>query len=284
MENDGLTFGTDDGEKLNQAGAAAQKDQETITPDDSKTPPVEKAPGANEEPDEAGEGGKGGEITHDPLKDTQRAFHQKAEEAKRLREQNEALLAQLTSMKESVGKTFTKLSDEDLDLLKRDDPDAYLRYREQENAIKKIDSAVEASRQQLAASRTVSAFNSVLRSDLGIEPGTEEYTKFTHSPEFVRLDNWITQNMLPNPDGSYPEDAIRAGIFATMKDTILQKQRLAANTNLLNNIENASKGAGIIDKAKGAAIKAKRKIEDYSQDEIAAMGQDELDQLLEMAE
>lgn len=272
-----LTFGTDDDQKLNDPNAAAT-DATTVKPD-------EKEPG-KAEPPENGEPGdqKGEQITHDPLKDTQRAFHQKAEEAKRLREENERLFQQMNQLKETIGKTFVKMSDEDLDLLKRDDPDAYLKYREQEAALNNVETAFQQSQQQMAATRTVQAINSVVQSELGINPGTEEYEKFIHSPEFLKLDNWITQNMLPNPDGSYPEDAIRAGVFATMKDVILQKQRLKANNDLLNNIDNASKGAGIIDKAKGAAIKAKRKLEDYTQDEIAAMGEDELNQLLQTQE
>ena len=285
-----LTFGTDDDTLLNNDNPAATQQATTGDNPEQKenvqqgTEPTQKVEPHEQKPEE-GEPQPGEEgITHDPLKDTQRAFHQKAEEVKRLREENEQLLNQLLEIKQQMVQSFKKLTPEELESLKYDDPDKYLQYKQSEQQLQTIDNQATQVQQRIAAQKTLENLNTVLQTELGIEPGTDEYNQFIHSPEFQKVDAWITQNVLPNPDMSYTADAIKAAIFATLGDKVLQIQRKKAAENVVQNVQQAQRGATVIDKASGAQVKTKRKLSDYTQEEIAQMGEDELNALLEMEE
>ena len=265
---------TDDSEKDEDGGDEAEEDGQQ-----------------EEDTDKAEEG----EEKRDPLKDTQRAFHEKARALKEAELENQRLKAELDALKTGAnGKKYGDgLTDQELEDLQYEDP---AKWREIMNARDKADAEREAAQQehaqvgeQITAQRQLLHTLNFAQQVLGVDMRSvadpfnpdnvpDQVKEFLQSQEFQRLEQEVVENFKPGADGIYTMDQMLKAHRLINWDKFAAEQRQAGASQSLTAIQKAAQTGSKLDTApKGDGAKSMRSLEKLTQEDIMAMGAGELE-------
>lgn len=280
-----------------QDGSGKDEDVEATTDDSEKDEDggdeAEKEDGQQEEETEKAE--EAGEEKRDPLKDTQRAFHEKARALKEAELENQRLKAELDALKTGAnGKKYGDgLTDQELEDLQYEDP---AKWREIMNARDKADAEREAAQQehaqvgeQITAQRQLLHTLNFAQQVLGVDMSSvadpfnpdnvpDQVKEFLQSQEFQRLEKEVVENFKPGADGIYTMDQMLKAHRLVNWDKFAAEQRQAGASQSLTAIQKAAQTGSKLDTApKGDGAKSMRSLEKLTQEDIMAMGAGELE-------
>ncbi len=238
-------------------------------------------------------------------KEVQGVFTKSQQENIRLKEEKKILEKELKG-KEFEG--FERLSDEDKNEMREDDPDAYVRYLEKE---KRYDTRQEEIQtldfqevQTGMANASYEFFGGLMNLDMNNEATREENQKKVEkqmsdpeSAEFkvaLKMDDHLERNVIPvkdvqfkDPEGNdqvmkqYSKEQLQMAYNHLFQNEIIKEAEQTARESAVESIESAVEGGSKLHKAPPSGkSSAAKKLEDYSQAEIDAMDDKQVDQLL----
>ena len=225
-----------------------------------------------------GEGGEGSpeegkeeaekEVTHDPLKDTQRKLHEVAQENARLK--REILDQKKAHLKETEPAKPQDYTEKQLSDLKVDDPDRYVEImierKEHERRVRDFRARQKSIEdEELAVSREIASQNTLLgilqaaRELTGLEPdfGTglerqpKEILDFVNSNEFKKVDQFLDKEgrHYAEPDGSFSARTIVMAFKDLNTDFLLARARREGGDRTVLNMQAAAKAGSKLSKA-----------------------------------
>ena len=245
----------------------------------------------------------GEKITGDPLKDTKAALTRSQQEIAELKKQLRE--NELKSRERSV-EGFKKLSESELQDLKVDDPDGYIEYvlaeKAHEQNLSDLDSfkkeseeAEKKASEELLSAQQVEATTEMRNnivdfiSDITGKTSEESLELLSNrdSNEYKliqEMDQFVVENLTPQKIVGdmpvYNARQLKMAYNAIKMDDIVSGARKSAREEVVNAIDNASKGGSHFDRLPSDNSGNKGKtIDQYSQDEINAMTYDQLVQL-----
>ena len=178
--------------------------------------------------------------TEKALKDTQKAFHEKSKRVKELEEENrklknEQILKKLNS--------FEKLDEDALERLRDYDPDAYLKYKQDEQAHEDLKAQVKSDEEAFEIeqidAQNAQLYNNVLEfasKTFGIDTSDEKAVgEFLKSDDFQKVDAEVSSTM-QRIDGVYTVDQMEKAWKIVNHDNILAKERQSAREETINTI------------------------------------------------
>lgn len=281
-------------EPADETGETAETSEESIT---------------EEEDDESdsttdGDGEDGSGKSGDPLKDTQKAYHAKAEEAAKLRKENLELKKKLHEA--NAPKKPEEFTAEQLQEMKQYDPEKYAEYLYQkklyeenkdsyEEQSKQLEEQDREITQQLAAQKTTGNIYAFAQEILDLEEGElnpevsvdqqpKEFRELLGSDGMKKTMKIIDSNpeRYYEKDGSISAETIRRIYRDVAFDDLAVKQREKASRNTVNNIEKAASTKTGLDTASGATGDSRhKKLEDMDEGEIQNLGPEALAELLD---
>jgi len=262
------------GGKKKPEGEGSESGQGTTDEEGSEggegTTKTEGEGGEGSPDEEAGEEGKEGEegkakekeVTHDPLKDTQRKLHELAQERAKLKQQildlKKAHLKEIEPVKPQ-DYTEAQLAD-----LKVDDPDRYvdvmMERREHERRVKDFQAKQKSVEDEEAAMAQETTYQNTLAGILqaakeltgldpdfgaGLDGQPKEIQDFINSKEFKKTDQFLTQqgSHYRQPDGSFSARTIVMAFKDINTDYLLAKARQEGGERTVQNMRTAV-GAG----------------------------------------
>lgn len=284
---------SDDGEKEEKSEKDAEATTDDSEKDDDGGEEAEEDGQQEEDTDKAEEG----EEKRDPLKDTQRAFHEKARALKEAELENQRLKAELDALKNgaaSGGKKYADgMTDQELEDLQYEDPN---KWRHVMNDRDKADAEREAATQQHAqAGEEITAKRQLLNTldfaqqVLGVDLSSiadpfnpenipEQVRKYLTSEEFQRLEKEVVDNFRPGNDGIYTSDQLQKAHRLVNWDQFAAEQRQKGAEASLMAIKKAAQTGSKLDNApKNDGAKSMRSIDKLTQHDIEAMGAGELE-------
>ena len=225
------------------------------------------------------------------LKDTQRAFHEKAQEVAKLKRELEAKKLELEKAKLEKDGGFKKLSEDELAELRIDDPDEYIKYRdalkEHEEKVQQLEATAVTSKAEEAGranlTNAISVFAELNGWDLSkvTDPYDQsqyppEVAEFFRSADFQKFDKFVTDTFVPNEEGVYTAETLKNAHFLMNRDTILAERQLDASRKTVDAIKRAANGGSRLDtvpKDKSDTTQGLNKpASEYTQQEIEEMG------------
>lgn len=200
------------------------------------------------------------------------------EERKRRRELEKEAERLRAERRKSEVESFEELTEEELQELKEDDPDAYAEYKIQKAKIEERREQLKADELTFKEKAQVAEFNDFVFEEFRIELGPETGDKLNSvMPQKVisGLDRVLPQ--LFGEDNVYTADQIRVAYNWIMRDEVLQQERLKAREGVSKAIDRAEKGGSRLDQLPRNPDKRgpKKKLEDYTAEEISLMGEEE---------
>ena len=298
QDSPGETSKTDESDKpTTKDEAAGGKDDSTTEGDEPKT--GEAAPEEGTTGDAVGEEEKKG----DPLKDTQAAFHRKATELSNAKRQIAELEKRIRELEEPHKPDGIDLTEEELEELRFDDPDEYIRIKsaksEYDRKKEQYDQTVEDAekremeiRQELAMQKTVDSVVEFFTGFLGIEGGLpgEDYARQPkeiqdayQSEPFQK----VIAEIEANPKRFYEEDGSISAKTLEMVyknvhfDALAGKERINGRREAVKKIGEAASSGSPLDKVPKEEAGSKRgsgkSIDQLSQADIHSMSKEELD-------
>ena len=265
------------------------------TPIEEKTPPEKPTTEKVEPKEELKKEEKppedwNAETGYKRWKNTQSAFTKKAQEVATLRREKLELeqRLKLSEAQKGVG-DFEELDQEEIDALKQEDPDAYIRYRELETQSKVGNQNVQQVQQdtvtQMNNTNTLQAITSLLGEDVEVDYSkpvklqNQKIVDLVRSPEFGKAAEYLDQHMRPDQNGVFTPQQISDAYFLANRDNILAKERTTAAQTLKTQIDNAKITGSALDKV-GKATKpdtGKTKWNNMTETELASLGFDEVE-------
>lgn len=266
--------------------------------DDATTSDDKDAGGDESEEDAEQEAAKpeGEEKKGDPLKDTQRAFHEKARMLKEAELENQRLKAELEAIKSKSGEAKAYedgLTKDELDDLQYEDPE---KWRQVVNAREKADAERDASVQKHAqVGEEITAKRQLLNTldfaaeALGIDLSNvadpfnpesipEPLRKYLTSEEFQRLEKEVVENFRPGADGIFTREQLAKAHRLVNWDQFAAEQRQKGAEASLMAIQRAAQAGSKFDSApKGEGSTARKSVDKLSQEDIMSMGLGELE-------
>jgi len=284
---------------------------EPITDDDGKPikpagdEPItgEKGEGEKKVADEKKEGDE--EIVHDPLKDTQTAYHQEREKNVDLQKRLTGAQKRIIELEQPKKPTYTE---EQLNDMKQFDVDKYSeamqeiadyeREKGDHNVkVKDLDADILETGKAIAQSETVESIvlaandlNEEVKGRVGVgfKEQTQEFQDFVGSPEFQETISVIDGNphRFYEEDGSIAKDTILMVYNYVTKDKSASASRSDGRSQATKTIEQARHTGSNLDKLPKDDQTSQRtkKTEDLTQQEISDMGPKELEDTLKEAE
>lgn len=234
---------------------------------------------------------QGHEITGDPLRDTQAALQR--ERDKRVEMERK--------LEEERFKGFEKLGTDDEDLLKEEDPDGYLVYKERERDYEKhtadlLDDDINEAH-KVNRDSVIDFMAGQLELD-SAKPGDQErIISLLRNPDseesqmMMKLDNFLSDNMKPvktvkvsDKDAIpvYSAEQLATAHKIIYHDKIIADREKVVREATLTKIETAEKGGSHFDrlgKTDDSRPAGGKKIDEYTQDEIYNMTEDQLETL-----
>lgn len=296
---------TDD-ESTIEIGESDEEEPDDAAADDKATT---GEPAAGEPATTGEEGEKAGEApTGDPLKDTQKAFHKKAEENKRLLEENKKLQDRIKQLEEP--EYPDEYTAKDLQELRVDDPDEYDRVLEKraewqekkdeyDQTLSEINQSIDRTATNIAANITIGNVIDAAGKMLGIDvdpnlPFDEqpaEYQALLKSPEFKETMDTIDKNpkRFYEQDGSISAETIlmvhRGLNFDKLVTARESNARVKGSENAIASIKHASDKGSKQDRVSSdhGDTRAK-KFNKLTQEEIHQLSEEQLNAYLEEAE
>ena len=184
-------------------------------------------------------------------------------------------------LEKSKKKEFTYLDEDEEDALMREDPDEYKKYQQDKQAHEK---------EQLEQVQVVqnSIFNNIVglfqkltnnNDDIEVVKKSPEFQAWVKSDEFLKIDQYVTGNMMPRYDGVYTIDQMMDAHKIVNFNSIVSKSKVDGRKEALDDIENANKSGSKLDKiSQDKKGKSSKKLKDLTFEEIDEMGVDELKQ------
>jgi|GEM_PF-1745236 len=274
-------------------------DEESTTKPDGKSPDPE-TPGHEGTID--GEGGEDGQPKGDPLKDTQKAFHEKSKALKQAEEKIRKLTQEIRELKEPQKPKNYNLSEEELERLRVDNPDGYIEAvqakkdydRDKEDYDRQIKDAEEEElklRQDAAAQDTIDSVIDFAVKVVGIEDGKkgkpwddqpEELQEFYKSEKFQELISFVEANpkKFYEDDGSISADTLRMVWRDLHFDDLAKNERVTGRQETVEKIKRAAAGGSPFDRVPqekgGRTAGTGKTLDKLTQAEIHDMSEEEL--------
>ncbi len=224
---------------------------------------------AGEEGEEGEEGkAKEKEVTHDPLKDTQRKLHELAKEKAMLKQQLlEQKKAHLKEIEPTKPQDYTE---KELADLKVDDPDRYVeimierkdherRVKDFQAKQKSIEDEEATMAQETTYQNTLAGILQAAKELTGLDPDfgagldgqPKEIQDFINSKEFKKTDQFLTQqgSHYRQPDGSFSARTIVMAFKDINTDFLLAKARQEGGERTVQNMQTAAKAGSKLSKA-----------------------------------
>lgn len=230
----------------------------------------------------------GNEITGDPLRDTQASLQ---------RERDKRIEAE-RKLKEERFKGFEKLNDEDEDILKDEDPEGFLVYKESEKDYDKHKGELLDDDINTAHSTNRDSVIKFMSGQMELDPDKpgdqEKIISYLRNPEskeskmMLKLDNFLSTNVKPvkvvkvsetDAIPVYTSEQLNLAYKTVYHDEIVTNKEKQVREATITKMEEASKGGSHFDRLGKSEDKAigQKKIDDYTQDELYLMSEDELD-------
>jgi len=275
------------------------EDEEPTTKPDGESPDPE-TPG--HEGTIEGEGGEDGQPKGDPLKDTQKAFHEKSKALKAAEEKIRKLTQELRERKEPQKPENYDLSDEQLETLRVDDPNGYIEAvqdkkdydRAKEDYDRETKEAEEEElklRQDAAEQDTIDSVIDFALNIKGIEGGKkgkpwddqpEELKEFYQSDKFQELISFVEANpkKFYEDDGSITHDTLRMVWRDLHFDDLARSERVSGRQETVDKIKQAAGGGSKFDRVPrekgGRTAGTGKTLDKLTQAEIHDMSEEEL--------
>jgi len=239
QESEEGTTQEEKGEEKKEESTKSQSDsseKEELSSDEG-----EKGEEAPEQPEEKEE------KTGDPLKDTQRAFHQKAQEAAEWRKKYEELEKKLQELEGKKFEDFEELSDEEFEVLKAEDPEAAFAYLQEKTEYERWQQ-MQQQKQEMEEAQAIEqtqmqTWNNIVEfvKELGYDPEKDQqkFQEFLQSEEFKKIDQFVTQNFIPQ-NGVYTKEQIEAAYKALNFENLAAKERVNGRYEAVEDIAKAS--------------------------------------------
>ena len=203
-------------------------------------------------------------------------------------------------------KGFEKLDDNDVELLKEEDPDGYLLYKDRERDYEShksklldddINDAHEANRDSV-----IGFMAKRLELDPNKPSDQERILSLMRNRDsdetkmMIKLDDFLSTNVKPvkmvkvsetDAIPVYSQDQLDAAYKIVYHDEIITSKEKAVREATLNKIKEAGEGGSAFDrlgKNEDAGPSGGKKIDDYSQDEIYNMSEEDADRLLKQVD
>lgn len=220
--------------------------------------------------------------TGDPLKDTKAALtreQQRRAELERKLAEMEERLRQLQKPAE-----FEELTEEELEELKYDDPDAYVQYMLDKERYEQQKQEYEAQTQQVIFQRQANELAEFAQ-DIGVNINDQaKLQEFLNSDDMKTLAQFVTDTMKPDENGIYTKDRLAAAWKALKFDTEVQrraqeeKQKAAQQT--VEQIQRAQKGGSALDRVGRGDTTPPKTFNQMTPEEIDQLSEEEVEQYL----
>lgn len=196
-----------------------------------------------------------------------------------------------SKLQEKLKSDFEELDEEQLDELRKEDPDAYIEYqkaKEKHDAdVKEAEAEYLGEQVKLQADEAVNFIEERfgVRVDMSVPPDqqSEEVQKLmAEDGPLYAIDNYLKDNVVPK-DGVYTSKQMNDAYKVLYHDQIIADARKGIREKTVDDIERASKGGSKLDKAGpgGGTNQGALKIDDLTQEEINNLSEAELDRILE---
>lgn len=269
----------------------APEEPGTTEPEDGK-PPEEGTP---EEEGTTPPEDEGKVKTGDPLKDTQRAFHEERRLRKEAEQREAGLKKELRELKAPKPPKF--LNEEELEELRLNDYEAYVEARERQRVYdeqraewdRKIQEEDAAESQRLegqALKNTFASFVEFAGEVLGVAGDPEkpfgdqpqEIQDFYKSPEFRRILDRTERHphRYYESEGHITLETLRELHTVLNVDTIKQAEREAGRQEAAQRIDAAAKGGSKLDRVPQGQQSGGKPTDKLSQDEILELSEAEI--------
>lgn len=288
-ENTDGDKGKDDPPPAEDASKSGESDK--VSEESENTDGTTAADDKAEGEDQGKEGEEGEEVTlQKRFSDTRSALTKTQQENAELKRRLEDLEREQKLQKlDKPG--FKKLTAEEQEALKYEDPDAYVQYRLDEKEQKdneqerhSLQQQTEQARENYVAQQNVSNLLSVAIEATGVDydPNSDkeppqELVDFLQSDTLKKVDQLVVSDFRPDKDGVFSRDQIKRAYQLVTRDEDIAKAQAKGGINTVESIKKAANGTPALNRApKGAKANTVKKLEDYTQQEIEQMGESEL--------
>ena len=256
-----------------------EEGEETTPPDPLEKREEKKVEDASLPPiDDSEKRPEGDAITHDPLKDTKAALTR--EQQKRADLEKE-LADTKRKLQEQKIQGFQELTKEQLEELKYDDPDAYVEYRLRAADVEKVKQDSQADAVQVRQNDQLSEIVRFAQAQ-GVDVNDEKKVgEFFKSDEFVKLDQFVTENFKTNDKGLFTVTQMETAWKALNFDKFVAEKSQAVRSQVLESIEKARTGGSKLDRLPKTGGDSKgRAAGDLTIDDIDRMTETEAETVL----